>query len=40
VSAAKAGARNALWNIGDRLCSHRLTFEIGHWIGELGWLLR
>jgi hypothetical protein len=40
VSATKAGARNALWKISDRLCSRRLTFEIGHWTGELGWLLR
>ena len=32
--------RDALWRIGDRLCSHRLTFEAGHWVGELGWLLR
>jgi hypothetical protein len=33
-------ARDTLWKISDRLCSHRLTFEAGHWIGELGWRLR
>ena len=32
--------RDTLWNISDRLCSRRLTFEAGHWIGEMGWLLR
>jgi hypothetical protein len=31
---------DALWAISDRLCAHRLTFEVGHWIGELGWSLR
>lgn len=33
-------ARDALWRLSDRLCAHRLTFELGHWIGELGWKLR
>jgi len=32
--------RDALWKISDRLCSRRLTSGAGHWIGELGWLLR
>jgi hypothetical protein len=32
--------RDTLWKISDRLCSRRLTFEAGHWIGELGWRLR
>ena len=32
--------RDALWKISDWLCSHRLTFGAGHWVGELGWRLR
>ena len=32
--------RDMLWRVSDRLCAHRLTFELGHQIGELGWRLR
>lgn len=37
---ARLWLRNALWQASDRLCARKLTFELGHWIGELGWKLR
>lgn len=36
----KRRVRNLLWSAGDRLCAHPRTFELGNWIGELGWKLR
>jgi hypothetical protein len=30
----------SLYWLSDRLCAHRLTFELGHQVGELGWKLR
>jgi hypothetical protein len=32
--------RDRLWAVSDRLCRHRVTFEAGHLLGELGWKLR
>jgi hypothetical protein len=32
--------KDRLFRLSDRLCAHRLTFELGHQVGELGWKLR
>jgi hypothetical protein len=34
--------RDLFWWASDRLCAHphTLRFELGHWLGELGWKLR
>jgi hypothetical protein len=40
MTTKKERLRGWIWRVGDRLCSHKLTFELGHWVGELGWLLR
>lgn len=36
----RRAARDLLWITGDRLCARRLTFGLGHQVGELGWKLR
>jgi hypothetical protein len=40
VKAATLRAKLLLYGLSDRLCRHRRTFAVGHWIGELGWKLR
>lgn len=35
----RRAARDLLWTASDRLCARRLTFGLGHQIGELGWKL-
>ena len=37
---AKRRLRDWLFKASDRLCAHRRAFTLGHWAGELGWLLR
>jgi len=32
--------RNVLYRFSDWLCAHQRTFELGNWLGELGWKLR
>lgn len=43
----KRRIRDGLWFVSDKLCAwpergkpNRVSLHIGHWIGELGWLMR
>jgi hypothetical protein len=39
-SAVRERAKSFLYGLSDRLCACPLTFELGNWVGELGWQLR
>jgi hypothetical protein len=38
--AMRSRSKYFLYALSDRLCAHRLTFELGNFVGELGWKLR
>lgn len=40
MGAVRERVKSCLYWLSDRLCAHRLTFELGHQVGELGWKLR
>lgn len=38
--AVRSRGKYFLYAVSDRLCAHRLTFELGNFVVELGWKLR